>query len=192
MLLRPALREGDDPVAPRGRQPLERRVDGGAQPAPVPVEDVAVGLVDDGGHAGDPRREAADEAGLRGVRVDDLRPRGSDEADEPVERHHVRDERNLATQRRHVDEPAPTPAGVREDRGVGLAEGDGEGAVVARAPERHDGPDGVLRGAPDGEARDEVENADQRGLPRRGRSRFGYDLKCCHRYRDGDWVRYDV
>src|SRR2546427_7225552 len=37
---------------------------------------------------------------------------------------------------------------------------------------RSDGPDGVLRGAPDGEARDEVENADQRGLPRRGRSRW--------------------
>src|SRR3989442_657915 len=138
VLLRPALREGDDPVAPRGRQPLERRVDGGAQPAPVPVEDVAVGLVDDGGHPGDPRRAAADEAALPAVRVDDLRPRGRDEAGEPGERHHVRDERNLAAQRRHVDEPAPTPAGVPEDRGVGLPEGDRGGPAVARAPEPPD------------------------------------------------------
>ena len=128
-------------------------------------------LVDDGGHAGDPRREAADEAGLRGVRVDDLGPLGGDEAQELGERCEVGDERHLAAQRRHVDEAAPAPAGVLEHRGIGLAERDGERARVARALEAHDGRDGVLRGSPDGEARDQVQDADHRVIPWRGRSR---------------------
>src|SRR5205814_545703 len=50
VLVRASLGERDDPVAPRGCPPLERRIDGGAPRTKVPVEDVAVRLVDDGGH----------------------------------------------------------------------------------------------------------------------------------------------
>ena len=103
--------------------------------------------------------------------MDDLGPLGGDEADKPVERGRVGDERHLSAQRRHVDEPAATPPGVLEDRGVGLAKGDAERTRVARVTQRQDGRDGVLGGAPDGEARDQVEHADQRGIPQRGRSR---------------------
>ena len=169
VLLGAALGERDDAVAPDGRPPLQRRIDGGAPRAKVPVEHVAVWLVDDGGHAREPRREAPDEAGFGGVGVNDVGPLGADEADQLPERHDVGDERHLAPERRHVEEPAPAPAGVLEHRVVGLAERDGQRAKVARALERDDGRDGVLRRAPDGEASDHVQDADahasRRGPP---------------------------
>jgi len=120
---------------------------------------VAVGLVDDGGHPHEPRREPADETRLRRVRVDDVRPLGGDDAAKPEERAEVTERRHGAAERRDVDEPhAASPRGL-ERRGVGLTERDCQRHLVARALERHDRRQRVLRRAAEREARDHVQDA---------------------------------
>ena len=107
-----AIGQRDDAIGPARRLPLERGEHRGTAWTVVAVEDVAVRLVDHRGDARDHRREAADESGLRGVRVDDGRPLAPEQADELRERGQVGDRRDLASEGRNVDEPASAPARV--------------------------------------------------------------------------------
>jgi hypothetical protein len=70
--------------------------------------------VDHGGHAGDRRREAADESGLGGVGVDDRRLLARDQPEELREGGQVGDGGDLAPERRNVDDAAAAPARVIE------------------------------------------------------------------------------
>ena len=114
---------------PRGHALQHRRTAVRSCAAPVAVEDVAVRLVDDHRHAGQPRGQPADESGLRGVRVHDAgRARGGSAATSWPTRGQVAQRMHLAAERRHLDDAttraaarrrppeAPTPARGRRVR----------------------------------------------------------------------------
>ncbi len=69
-------------VGDPGEPPLEQAEDARPEAAEVAAEHVAVERVDDDRRpaaAGEERRDAADRAGLGGVRVQDRRPLGTDD-----------------------------------------------------------------------------------------------------------------
>src|SRR5207244_3535357 len=78
--------------------------------AVVPIENVAVRLVDHRGHAPDPRGQAADESGLRRVCVDDRRPLMLDQSEQLAERSPIVERGELPAAGRHVHDPASARA----------------------------------------------------------------------------------
>src|SRR5438445_2151453 len=162
VLVDPALGEGHDAIGPARGETLERHVEGRAAGAVVAVEDVAVRLVDDGRHPGQPRRQPPDEARLGRVGVDDRRPPRAYHAPEVDERGHVA-RPDLAAERGDVEQRHAAAARVIHAGGVGLGHAHGEPARVAGG-ERHHARDGVLRRPPEGQPRDDVEGGETHRL----------------------------
>ncbi len=133
----------------------------------VALEDVSVKGVDDDGRArvaGEDRRRAGDRAGLRRVRVEDVRTLAPDQRRYGERRAHVVDRRHLALDRRDADDRHSEPLREEGHRVLATREasGDERGLVTARLePGRQVGD--VDRRPAHVEARDDAEDADRPG-----------------------------
>src|SRR5438128_1292027 len=143
--------DGDEHGRVAGEPPLEPPEESRPERPEVPVQDVPVERVHDDrgtGPPGEQRGHPPDRAGLRRVRVQDLRPLAADERSKPQRRGQIANRRDLAAELRNADDVDMETFG--DERHRVLAPGERarhEGRVVAALPQAC-GQVGDVQGGP--------------------------------------------
>ncbi len=97
-LVSDAVGHGQQAIGPGGEAALDGAVDGGLGRREIPAQHVAVEGVHDHRHAAQDRGQAADGAGLGGVRVDDVGPHAANQPHQRPQGPQVAERPDLATE----------------------------------------------------------------------------------------------